>query len=303
MQLQEAVELFASSSATLQEMQKCLSLFSGAPLSAPANSALLHRLKASLKRLPGVELYLRRRYEKAFAELPQANLFRGIFASFPDALHSAPPTKSLGYDHEAPATMYRDLLSEVFPRDYPALLWIAHLLSETNSLFDFGGHIGVSYYSFQQFIKFPMGLRWRVWDVPAVIQQGNALAGEKQESRLSFTNEISDADGFDIFYAGGSLQYSEATLTQLLSKLRAKPKHLLIAKLPMTDAKACVTLQSIGTAFCPYRIFNRAEFMQELAQLGYALVDQWITPELCCEIPFHSDYHRIPYAGFYFRLA
>jgi putative methyltransferase (TIGR04325 family) len=61
------------------------------------------------------------------------------------------------------------------------------------------------------------------------------------------------------------------------------------------------TLQSVGTAFCPYRIFSAASVLSAYEAIGYTLVDTWENPEKKCAIPFHADHSLDRYHGFYFR--
>jgi putative methyltransferase (TIGR04325 family) len=100
--------------------------------------------------------------------------------------------------------------------------------------------------------------------------------------------------------AAGSLQYGEASLTEVLAQLGSAPKHLILNKLPVYDGEAFVTVQSTGRAFHAYRIFNRAALLAEAAALGYRLVDDWVNREQHCEIPFTRGRDIEAYSGFYF---
>ncbi len=71
--------------------------------------------------------------------------------------------------------------------------------------------------------------------------------------------------------------------------------------MPLHERHSYFTLQSVGTAFCPYRITATAEFLKGYDDLGYALVDTWENPDKKCEIPFHADRSLERYHGFYFR--
>jgi putative methyltransferase (TIGR04325 family) len=61
-----------------------------------------------------------------------------------------------------------------------------------------------------------------------------------------------------------------------------------------------VTVQSTGRSFHPYRIYNRAAFVAELAALGYRVVDAWCNREQHCEIPFTRGRDIDAYSGYYF---
>ena len=167
-------------------------------------------------------------YEKHFSKATGANLFRGVFSNFPDAVASAPSTKPIGYDHPEPAGMYIDRTKQVYSSDYPVLFWLGSILKPGLKVFDLGGHIGVGYYAYQQYLNYPEGLRWLVCDVPEVTLAGKTLAEKRQEVRLTFTSDYSAVDGYDLMLASGSLQYIEESLAELLKPINHKPCILLL---------------------------------------------------------------------------
>lgn len=59
------------------------------------------------------------------------------------------------------------------------------------------------------------------------------------------------------------------------------------------------TLQSIGTAFCPYRIAAYAPFLEGFTRLGYQIVDRWQNPDKHCQIAFEPEHSVDVYHGFY----
>jgi putative methyltransferase (TIGR04325 family) len=245
---------------------------------------------------------LQRHYEALFAANREQNLFRGVYDSFEAAQASAPPSRPVGYDNPAPAKMYRDRFERVFTNDYPMMLWLERALRAAGSaprVFDFGGHVGFARYTFARYLRFPPGLRWQVCDVPAVVAEGEAIAREQGMAGLSFTTDRAQADGADVFFASGSLQYVPTPLAELLGALKQPPPHLLLNMLSLHPTRSAVTLQSIGTVFCPYAIFQRDAFVQSLAPLGYRLVDSWDNPDKGCTIPFHPEVSVSGYTGLY----
>lgn len=219
------------------------------------------------------------------------------------ATADAPPKKNIGYNHPGPANMYRNRMYTVFSTDYPVLFWLQKIIQSGCRVFDWGGHVGVSYYAYQKVLDWPHDAAWIVCDVPAVIDQGNSLAKEHNETALQFTTEPESMNGSDVMLASGSLQYIELELFDVLSELSEPPPHLIINLLPVHEKFAFVTLQNIGTTYCPYRIFKSDEFIQSITELGYTLIDRWENPEKCCFIPFHEEYSVDPYSGFYFSKA
>ncbi|MBK7659826.1 MAG: methyltransferase, TIGR04325 family [Betaproteobacteria bacterium] len=246
---------------------------------------------------------LKRRYDRVFEANREANLFRGVFATFDEAARSAPATRPLGYDNPDSAAMYLDRARRTYPTDYPMLFWLQKLFAQgARSVFDLGGHIGVSYYAYRKHLDYPAGLRWNVHDVPAVMAQGRRLAAERErEGRLAFSDTFEEADGFDILATQGAIQYLPDTLEARLARLDSPPPHLLLNLTPLHERESYFALQSVGTAYCPYRIFAAGDFLRAFETLGYALVDTWENPDKSCRIPFHPDRSLDRYHGFYFR--
>lgn len=238
-------------------------------------------------------------YARSFAKRP-ANRFRGVYATFAEAEAAVPPGQRVGYDHAELAGLYRHRMEKANQSDYAVLFWLKGLLEPTTFLFDFGGHVGVSYHGWRNYLHYPAGMRWLVQDVPAIVQVGAELAAERGSPGLEFTSDLADGAGCTIFLAAGSMQYVDLTLTQLLDAAHARPKHLVINKLPVYDGEAFWTVQSTGRAFHAYRIYNRAELVAEAQALGYHLVDDWQNREQHCEIPFTRGRDIDAYSGFYF---
>lgn len=241
-------------------------------------------------------------YEKTFAKNRGANLFRGVFTSFEEAERSAPKTLPLGYDNPESAAMYLERTRKTYPTDYPVLFWLNKLFADgVNSVFDVGGHIGVSYYAYRRYLAYPPHLRWVVHDVPAVMARGREFAQERDKERcLDFADTFDRISGFDVMTAQGSLQYLPESLAERLASVAVPPKHLVINLTPLHERLSFYTLQSVGTAFCPYRILSVAEFLRPLEQLGYQLIDSWDNPDKKCHIPFYPEHSLERYHGFLF---
>ena len=209
----------------------------------------------------------------------------------------------LGYDNPAAAAMYVERTRKTYPTDYPVMFWLQKLLAQGfTSVFDLGGHIGVSYYAYRRYLTYPSTLRWTVHDVPAVNQRGREVAKERDADRyLSFSEDFNAVDGMDILIALGSLQYLPETLASRLAKLQKPPRHLILNLTPLHEQNSYFTLQSVGTAFCPYRITAIPTLLKALEELGYASVDHWENPDKKCSIPFFPRHSLDRYHGFYFE--
>ena len=255
-------------------------------------------------RLPGARHALALIYDRRFErETPRGNLYRGVFQSFEQAQASAPASRPLGYDHAAAAAMYRERTRQVFISDYPLLFWLRELFDGgCRSIFDLGGHIGIGYYAYQRHLSYPEDLRWIVHDVPAVIDAGKAWAVEHDpHRRLEFSPSRGAADGIDILFASGSLQYLDYTLVELVDSLARPPAHLLLNLTPVHMTDSYFTVQNMGTAYCAYRVSGERELLQGLRERGYDLVDRWENPDRRCHIPFHPAQSLDRYFGFHFR--
>lgn len=262
----------------------------------------VHRLIDRVSAMPPLRQLFQRLYDAEFARNRWENLFRGVFNTFEAARESAPVTRPIGYDNKDAAEMYANRTKRVYPTDYPMLFWLGILMSKGGrKIVDLGGHIGVSYYAYSNYLCYPSDMRWTVLDVPAVVRHGRELSKEMDKAgMLDFTDQVGDVDGADILIALGSLQYLPETLQERLAKLSSPPQHLLLNLVPIHPQHAYFTLQSIGTAFCPYRIIDLSGFLKSFEALGYTLVDKWENPEKKCTIPFHSARSLDRYYGFFF---
>lgn len=262
---------------------------------------LLHRVLRAIGRAPGIVTLRRRAYARAFARQEHVNLYHGVFDSFEAAAASAPPTKPTGYDNEAAAEMY-PLATEPTPRDYPALDWIRDALDAGHRrVFDLGGHIGVKYFAFRERLQFPSDATWTVCDVPAVVVRGREVARTHGASeQLRFTTDWREMATADVLYASGSVQYLPTRLTAMLAEVPSRPARVIINTAALHPSRTFYTLNSIGVAFCPYRVQAEPEFLQEMTTLGYRCVDRWETPK-AFRIPFETGYDLDRFVGMAFE--
>lgn len=234
---------------------------------------------------------------------------RGVYHSFAEALQSLPSDARMGHnqsdihEHEAIDRLTSGwALGEFNPQDYPVLVWLGSAFRQSLAVFDFGGNLGQAYYAYRKYLQYPQDLRWLVCEVPEIVKAGERLATQSNSPGLSFTDEFTDIDEINILLTGGTLQYLETSLADMLKPMKSKPHHILINQMPLYDGKSFVTLQNIGYAFTPYKIWNRAEFIATLESVGYELVDSW-SYNRTCSIPFHPDRFVSAYHGMYFRFG
>jgi putative methyltransferase (TIGR04325 family) len=256
-------------------------------------------MKEALERTPVLRSLGEHLYERRFSG-DLFGSFRGVFANFSQARQSAPSTKSVGFNSAACAQQFQERRHHVYSFDYPVLFWLRCLLRENPAIFDLGGHVGIQFYSYSRYLQYPADLRWKVCDLPEITKEGQTLAAAEGHTALSFTNHLEDADGADILLAAGSLQYVESPgFAELLSSLKRKPRHLLVNKVPLYDGDPFVTLQNGGSAFHPMYVFNRGEFIDSLASLGYRVIDTWDVVTHPGHIPFHPDRSFACHSGLY----
>jgi putative methyltransferase (TIGR04325 family) len=256
------------------------------------------RIARNLWRVPVLGQLLALDYEQSFRRRPP-NRFRGVYTSFAEAEASLPNGERVGYDHDEMGSMYRLRLDRACESDYGPLFWLRGIVDSGTHFFDFGGHVGVSYYGWQQYLRYPPGMRWTVYEVPAIVRAGRELAAHRPSEGLQFTSDLADGRDCNVFLAAGSLQYVDLSLGEILEKVGTRPPHMVLSKLPLYDGETFVTVQSTGRAFHPYRIFNRGEFLAAVKALGYRVVDEWQNREQHCEIPFTRGRDIEAYSGFY----
>ena len=194
---------------------------------------------------------------------------------------AAPSSKPVGYDNDGAAAMYDARLDRVHAADYPVLHWL-HRIGSVRQIVDFGGHVGVAYHAFRQYLEH----QWQdftrtVIDVPAVVARGEQLALQRGAANLRFAVSA-PLEHADVWLAAGSLQYVEQLPSAMIAHMRRPPRYILLNKVPLTDGEPYVTLNSIGTAFCPYAVRNRDAFEQDLTDAGYVIRDRWCNEELSC---------------------
>ena len=252
--------------------------------------------------VPLIRKWHRFEYEQHFMRVAEwERLFSGVYPSFAAAQNAIPADRNNSYDNPESAT-FLGYKSSIRSSDYPVLFWLEKLLPQNPRVFDFGGYLGISYYSYQKLLEYPENLQWTIYDVPAVANAGARLAKEKDgRKQLAFTTALEQAEQFPIFLSFGSLQFPESTFAEIFGKFSTLPPHVLINKLPFTDRETFYTLHNMGPALAPYRIANRDEFLKSADDLGYELIDNWDNPEFGCYIPYHPDHSVRAFSGMYLR--
>lgn len=253
-----------------------------------------------IRNFPGILEWRKRKYIKKFSTNKNHNLFYGVYKNFNDASRHIPDTKPAGYDHEDAAKMYSDLLETIRLVDYPAIFWMNRIIDDNSMVFDFGGHVGIRFYCYSKYINFPSNFQWYLYDLPNIIEEGKAIANKKGVKNILFTDKMDFAKKAKIFLASGSLQYFENPIYEIMDKNNLYPKHIIINEFPLHDKHEFVTINNMGTAYCPYKIYNKDKFIRRMLESNYKMIDIWDDKNKRCHIPFHEDYNESTYYGMYF---
>lgn len=260
-------------------------------------------LKQLVSTVPGLNVVSKRRYNRRFEKNPYGEqLYRGIFKTYADALASAPSDVSLGYDNEGPAGLYEELQLKIEDYDWPVLFQLEKIAVENATVFDFGGHVGIKYYSYRRHLS-RMPQIWTVCDVPAVVARGEELAEEWGETALRFTQHFGRLAGKDTLLCLGSLQYVPEDLSDLLLSVEYEdlPNRVILNTTPFTEEETFYTLNNFGPATAPYKIQNREDFVANVEAVGYRLVQTWSNPGRACEVPFQDERKPFKYLGMMFH--
>lgn len=238
--------------------------------------------------------------------------FRGVYRSYDEAYSFLKSRgEKVNYDVESMRQVYLNInekLKEqsVLDYEYPMFFWLlrTHMEYEKKGLtlkvFDFGGSFGVHFFKYLRLAP-NNNFVWTVCETPETV----SVAREQLlqwEMMLSFTKNLEDAYGVDVFFSSGALQHVPSPAT-LLGKLKEKPKYLILGRLFLQDkTKSFHTVQNGGVRFYPFKIFNESEFISELTGIGYKLKEKWETKSDSVIIPFHRDVSLHSAAGLFFTL-
>jgi putative methyltransferase (TIGR04325 family) len=263
----------------------------------------LHSAVNRIVRLPGLKTIAARQARRAFIANRDRNMFLGVFETWPQAEAAARGFGQAGYDNSESANLYLTRV-RIDRHDYPALHWLYRSMSEgLRKVFDVGGSTGIKYFAFREHLAAWPDLQWTVQDVPAMVAKGRELvAREPGVKNLQFTDRFDDGDGGDVLFASGVLQYLPMSLADLLSGFRNLPKRIVINTAAIHSSRDYFTVNSIGTAFCPYRVQTQATLVRGLTKLGYRLRETWVNPDKPLVIPLDSEHSLKDYSGYVLDL-
>jgi putative methyltransferase (TIGR04325 family) len=262
--------------------------------------SLANQAIRKIKKMPVLRSLLKFRYKKKFSTTKNMNLFFGEHASYEEALKHCPNSFPKNYNNEKSAAMYFERMVQINYTDYPMIFWLEKFLFQCShkSVFDYGGHVGVSYYAYKKIVSFPQGHSWHVYDVPAVVKMGKKIAAKKNEQNIFFSEVLSKDNYFGLGFISGSPQYSKSFYADL-EKINL-PNTIMLNMIPCTIDTEFFTLNNIGTAICPYHIFNKNEFESFFIKKGYQMLDSWCNEGKTCDVSY-STQKEVSYYGWAFK--
>lgn len=235
-----------------------------------------------------------------FYSQARAPRYRGVFKSFAEAERAIPKGRPEGFNLDAVPDFFIGKQFLFNPQDYPVLLWLAQTLEPGSKVFDLGGGFGQCYYKYQEYVRFPERLQWLVCDVESFLSPAQGFADKRGVGNLHFTTDRNAADGCSIYLTNGALQYFDPDLPGILAPLALKPGHVLVNRVPMYEGKRYYTVQSSSHSFVVHKVINTSQFVHDMEDLGYTLVDQWSLPR-SMHVYFHPELFVPSFRGFYFR--
>lgn len=244
------------------------------------------------------------RERAAFVANRTDNLFYGVHATWAEAEAAAATFGPVGYDHDSTVGLYEARVRKD-PHDYPSVYWLQRsMLDGLRSVFDLGGNIGIKYLAFRDALERWPDLSWTVQDVPAVVRHGRQLAEQRGDAQqLRFTDRLDDGDGCDLLFASGVLQYLPLTLGELVGRWQRRPRRIVVNTAAIHPEHAYFTVNSIWTAYCPYRVQTQAALVRPLAELGYRVKETWVNPDKPLRVPGHPGHSLKHYSGLCLELA
>ena len=228
-------------------------------------------------------------------------MFRGVFDTWDAAAASAPPTRPLGYDNPDSAALYLRHLS-VEDWDYPALFWIADSVAKGLRHFaDIGGSVGIKYYAFGKFVKFPGELRWRVIDVPAVVARGREFALQRGAPPPGdWSHRRHRRRGRRLRLGLAAIHCPRRCPKSCFRSCAACAASSSTPRRFSTSTPSSSRSTASAPRSAPNTAVHGSDRLRRTRELGYRMRDTWRNIGKPMHIPFHPDESLREYTGFCF---
>lgn len=231
-----------------------------------------------------------------------AALFVGIHASHKEALSFIPVQYQSGWDTGKSSKIWVKHPDYIQPTAYTSFFSLSKIVHAGSVVADYGGSIGLTYYGYTSRNDFPATAKWIVVEVPSLVISGQEVALSRNAANLEFISNLESLPDCDILHSAGALQFIEDGVPGFLEKLQTLPQHILLNKVPLTDAESFWTVHNFGASISPYRIYNKSEFLDYFHKFGYEIKDRWEVPDFSCDIPFHPEKSVLRCQGFHLCL-
>jgi len=242
----------------------------------------------------------------------EGSLFSGRYPDFAAALAAASPS---GYQTDAviEGTIRRTRQIREAAKQAPERAPNQRAIQDLAALFvldpgrgdgplrvlDFGGGMGVHYFTLRPLLPWKSGVRWTVCETAATARAGrNNFANEE----LSFVDDLDGlTEPFEVAMASGALQYTDAPVRHF-RRLSMLSDRLIVNRAPFCDASEDrVVLQHVRGTFyqasLPTWFFSEAGWLGHIATAGFEVALRWLVPEDTVSL----DDRAVVYQGFALR--
>lgn len=145
-----------------------------------------------------------------FAWRKRFSSFRGVYKNFEEASKII-VEKNIGYDNDETVERYIKSFdknnNKISETEYPLFFWLTNIVLNAShrklKIFDFGGNFGGHYFKFINATSLN-DLFWTICEVNAIAEAGSRHFANL---KLNFTNNLDQANGYDIFMSSGAIQY------------------------------------------------------------------------------------------------
>lgn len=240
---------------------------------------------------------------RLLARTQRAPRFSQVFETREAAIASLPREQRSGYDDANIAEVSFLQMCQRQSWDYPLLYWMQKVLPEVPVVVDAGGHLGTKYIAFSEVIDLTR-TKWVVYDLPGIISAARTKQGQDAlPAAITFVDNTDALPDSDLLIASGLLQYLDLSFAAFVGQLGHRPKYILLNKVAMRDGPGLFTVERIGAGRVPYQVRSKAQWEQEVAEMGYQIHDTWSIPNLGHVISTHPWLGRSESRGYFLVRA
>jgi putative methyltransferase (TIGR04325 family) len=153
--------------------------------------------------------------------------------------------------------------------------------AETIRVLDFGGGVGLHYYTLAPLLQGTVRASWTVCELPALARAGRDLGGPPELRFIEDLRAIED-ERFHVVLASGSLQYvpdPAATWAALAPRADAVIMNRCPFIAASVDRLTVQRVRAIASFGCPAWFFSEPVWRRRFASAGFAPILKWDTPE------------------------